>query len=471
MPSFDLASDDAVKTKARCGAPEEKIEPMLWLELLILLGCIVAGARLGGVALGTFAGIGLGVFVFVLGAPPGGPPGAVLGMIIAVITALATVQAVGGLDYLVGVAQRLLERHPGRVTFLAPIVTYLLVAASGTQHVIYALLPVIAEVSRGAGIRPERPLSISVIAAQQGLIASPISAATVALLGMLSGSDIGLGRIVAVIVPSTFLAMMAGALSVAWRGRELAEDPVYQERLASGKVEALEALPVLQGAELRAARGALALFFLGIAFVVLIGLVPELRPTYRLLVGGQLQYDRVDMAAAIMILMLAVAGLVMALFRASPEETVKGSIMKSGVVAFISILGIAWLGSSFFEHNREAIVGGISGLIEQRPWVFGLGLFALSVVLFSQAATIVTLVPVGLALGLSPALLVALYPAVNGPFFLPTYGTVLAAVSMDQTGTTKIGRFLLNHSFMVPGLVTTGVAVALALALSAVMGL
>ena len=161
------------------------------------------------------------------------------------------------------------------------------------------------------------------------------------------------------------------------------------------------------------------------------------------------------MAAAIMIVMLGIAGLTMLVFRASPEETVKGSIMRSGIVAFISILGIAWLGSSFFEHNRETIVGGISGVIEGRPWVFALGLFALSVVLFSQAATVVTLMPVGIALGLPAGLLVALYPATNGPFFLPTYGTVLAAVAMDQTGTTRIGRFVLNHSFMIPGLVTT----------------
>jgi anaerobic C4-dicarboxylate transporter DcuA len=235
-------------------------------------------------------------------------------------------------------------------------------------------------------------------------------------------------------------------------------------------VQATHAPLALEGAKLRAARGATLLFLAGIAFVVAIGIFPELRPAHRLLVDGELQYDRVDMAAAIMIVMLAIAGLTMLVFRASPEETVKGSIMRSGVVAFISILGIAWLGSSFFEHNREAIVGGISGLVEERPWIFAFGLFALSAVLFSQAATVVTLMPVGLALGLSPALLVALYPAVNGSFFLPTYGTVLAAVSMDQTGTTRIGRYVLNHSFMIPGLVTAISAVGLALLLSSVMG-
>jgi anaerobic C4-dicarboxylate transporter-like protein len=444
---------------------------VVWLELFILLACIVAGARLGGIALGTIAGLGLVIFVFLLGAPPGGPPGAVLGMIIAVITALAAMQAVGGLDYLVQVAQRLLHKHPQYITFLAPAVTYVLVAASGTQHVIYALLPVIAEVSRGANIRPERPLSISVIAAQHGVIASPISAATVALLGVLAGADIGLGQIVAIIVPSTFLAVMIGALSVAWKGRALSDDPVYQERLASWKVEAIDAIPELEGKALRVARGATLLFLGAIALVVIVGLYPELRPSYAVRVGDTLQYDQIDMAAAIMIVMLAIAGITMLVFRASPEETVKGSIMRSGIVAFISILGIAWLGSSFFEHNRDVIVGGISGVIEGRPWVFALGLFALSVVLFSQAATVVTLMPVGLALGIPPTLMIVLYPATNGPFFLPTYGTVLAAVAMDQTGTTRIGRYLLNHSFMVPGLVTTSSAVCLAWLFSRIVGL
>jgi anaerobic C4-dicarboxylate transporter DcuA len=444
---------------------------VIWLEFAILIGCIVAGARLGGISLGTISGLGLVVFVFILGAPPGGPPAEVLGMIIAVITALAAMQAVGGLDYLVQVAQRLLRSHPQYVTFLAPVVTYILVAASGTQHVIYALLPVIAEVSRGAGIRPERPLSISVIAAQHGLIASPISAATVALVGVLAGTGVSLPQVIAVIVPSTFIAVLIGALSVAWRGVPLAEDPVYQARLAEGDFSASEALPELAGSALVTARRATLLFMAGIAFVVLIGIFPDLRPSYSVLVEGVTQYDQIDMAAAIMIVMLAIAGLTMTLLGASPEATVKGTIMRSGVIAFISILGVAWLGSSFFEHNRETIVGGISGLVAQAPWVFGLGLFALSVVLFSQAATIVTLMPVALALGLSPVLLVALYPAVNGPFFLPTYGTVLAAVSMDQTGTTRIGRYLLNHSFMRPGLVTTVSAVALSLFFSRLIGL
>ena len=206
---------------------------MIWLELLILLACIVIGARLGGISLGTVAGIGLVIFVFAFGMPPGGPPGVVIGMIIAVITALATLEAAGGLDYLGSVADWIMRRKPQYITFVAPVVTYLLVVASGTTHVIYALLPVIAEVSRKAGIRPERPLSMSVIASQQGLIASPVSAVTAALLGTLVGGP-ALPQILMVVIPATLVGLAAGTLSVAFRGVELADDPEYQRRLAAG---------------------------------------------------------------------------------------------------------------------------------------------------------------------------------------------------------------------------------------------
>lgn len=442
---------------------------MLWVELAILLACIVIGARLGGMALGPVAGLGLIVFVFVFAMPPGRPPTAVLGMIVAVVTALAAMEAAGGLDYLVLVADRILRKRPQYITVVAPLVTYVLIFASGTQHVIYALLPVIAEVSRKAGIRPERPISISVIAAQHGLIASPISAATVALLGVLTPLGVGLPQVMMVILPSTLLAVLIGAISVAWRGLPLGDDPDYQERLASGKLPPPQAARELPPAELTRARGSTLLFLAGIVFVVLLGLYPGLRPSYSIIAEGGASAAQVDPAAAIMIVMLGIGGLILLLFHASPEAAMKGSIMRGGLSAVISILGISWLGSSFFTGNEAQIVGGISELIRQAAWVFAVGLFFLSALLFSQAATIVTLLPVGVGLGLPAPLLVAMYPAVNGAFFLPTYGTVLAAVAFDQTGTTRIGKYLLNHSFMRPGLVTTISATLLAMLFSAMV--
>ena len=439
---------------------------MFWIELALFLACIVIGARVGGIGLGTVAGIGLMIFVFLFHLPPGSPPGTVLGMIIAVITALSVMQAAGGLDFLVQTAEGILRRKPHQITFLGPLVTYILVFAAGTQHVIYALLPVIAEVSRRAGIRPERPMSISVIASLQGVIASPVSAVTVSLVGVLGAMNVGLTQIMIVIIPSTILGVAAGILSVWWRGKELNEDPDYLKRLQEGNVKSVETSAPLKGKARTQAIGSCIVFVLAILSVVAIGIFPGLRPVYQKIGEGVTETGQVEMGRAIMILMLCAAGIMMLLFKASPEAAVKGSMMKGGLVALISILGVSWLGSSFFEANQSVIVQSISSEIKSHPWIFAAGLFTLSILLFSPAATIAILAPVGLALGLGAKEMIGSYPSVNGLFFLPTYGTILAAVSFDQTGTTRIGKYLLNHSFMVPGLVTTIVATIAALILS-----
>lgn len=429
---------------------------MFWVELLVVLVCIFVGARLGGIALGTVAGIGLVVLVFIFGLPPGMPPRTVLGMILAVVTAAATMQAAGGLDYLVTIAERALRIWPAGITIVAPIVAYVFTFAAGTGHIVYALLPVIAEVSRNAGVRPERPLSIATIASQQAITASPISAATVALLGLLSPTGIQLHQILLICIPSTLLGSLIGALSVMWKGPELQDDPIYQERLAKGLIEPSAKMATLSGADLFRARGSVVAFMLAAVLVVILGLFPHLRPTYTILSGGgQEGLEQLAMAPAIMILMLAAAGINMIFFKASPVTSVKGSIMSAGMVALISIAGLGWVGSSFFEGNKSMIVASISGAVQQHPWVFALGLFALSILLSSQAATVVTLMPVGVALGLGAPAMIAMFPAVNGYFFLPTYATLLAAISFDRTGTTRIGKYVLNHSFMLPGMVAT----------------
>jgi anaerobic C4-dicarboxylate transporter DcuA len=426
---------------------------MMWIELLILFACIVIGARLGGIGLGTMGGIGLVILVFVFGLPPGSPPGIVLGMIIAVITALASMQSAGGLDYLISLATKVMRKNPQNITFVAPFVTYFLILASGTQHVIYALLPVIAEVSTKAGVRPERPLSISVTASMYGVISSPISAATVALLGALVSFNVSLLQIMIVIIPASILGLIVGTLSVAWKGKDLKDDPEYQEKIKSGKIQEASAAIEMAKEKIGSARNSLLIFLVAIVVVVFIGIFPELRPSYEMFTGKESTFQQLEMGDAIMIIMLAAAGIMMIFFKAKPGEAVKGSIMTGGVVAVISILGVSWMGSSFFEGNRIEIVGGISDIIKQAPWVLALGLFVLSMLLFSQAATVVTLMPVAVVLGMPLWVLIAVYPAVNGFFFLPTYGTVLAAVSFDRTGTTKIGKYLLNHSFMLPGFV------------------
>ena len=444
---------------------------MIWIELAIFLACIVIGSRIGGIGMGTIAGLGLIIFVFILRMPPGSPPVIVLGMILAVITALSTMEAAGGLDYLVSVAEKVMRKNPKSITFVAPLVTYVLIFASGTQHVIYALLPVISEISIKAGVRPERPMSISVIAAMHGLIASPISAATVALVGSLAGLNVALPQIMMVTIPATLIAVVIGAFSVLRKGKELKDDPVFQERLAKGLIKSSSntATKVLTGNELKRAKGSTIMFFTAIILVVIVGMFPSLRPTYQIVVDGTAETGQITMGNTIIILMLATAGLIMILFKAKAGDSVASKTMKSGIVALISILGISWLGSSFYEANQVVIIDNIKHLIEGQQWVFAFGLFILSILLFSQAATVTILVPVGVALGIAPAILIGVYPAVNGYFFLPTYGTVIAAVSFDQSGTTHIGKYLLNHSFMLPGLITTTSAVVLALILSSII--
>ena len=442
---------------------------MVWIELCVLLACILVGARVGGIALGTVAGLGLVVLVFIFGLPPGMPPRTVLGMIVAVVTAAATMQAAGGLNYLAAVADRALRVWPGGITIIAPLVTYVVTFAAGTVHIVYALLPVIAEVSRKAGVRPERPLSIATIAAQQAVTASPISAATVALLALLTPQGVQLKQILLICVPATLLGSLIGALAVLRKGPELEDDPIYKERLAQGLISSDTSPVSLTGQQLSRARGSVIVFLLAAVLVVVLGFLPSLRPTYTAVSGGQESIEQLDMAPAIMMMMFAAAGVNMLLFRASAAETIKTSIMSAGMVALISIAGLGWLGSSFFEGNKQLIVGSISGVVQQHPWVFALGLFVLSILLASQAATVVTLMPVALGLGLGAPALIAMFPAVNGYFFLPTYATMLAAISFDQTGTTRIGKYVLNHSFMLPGMVATVSSVSIGFLLAKVV--
>ncbi len=432
---------------------------MLFVELGVVLLAIFLGSRVGGAGLGTVAGLGLAVLVFVFGLPPSSPPKDVLAIILAVVTAAATMQAAGGLDVLVAVAESLLRKKPSWITFAGPLVSYVFTFCSGTGHVAYSILPVIAEVSRKAGVRPERPLSISVIASQAAITASPLAAATAGLVALLSPHGIELGDILVVCVPSTLIGVLMGALSVYKRGPELADDPDYRARLASGKVEPPKALPRLEGRARRNAIGSVVVFLSAAALIVLFGMLPGLRPSFPVSADPDAQLKALGMPQVIQFLMYSASGVMMLLFGAKPDATIKGSVGQAGMVAIISVLGLGWLGSCFYEGNSAAIVNGLSGMVQEHTWVFALAMFALSILLFSQASTVATLIPVGLALGIPAATLVAYFPAVNGYFFLPTYGTIVAAVAFDQTGTTRLGRYVIDHSFMRPGLVSVFTAI------------
>lgn len=428
----------------------------MWLQLLFVLLAIIVGARVGGIGLGVFGGLGLAVLTFVFGLEPTTPPIDVMLMIVAVIAAAGCMQAAGGLDLMVKWAEKILRRHPQRITLLSPLVTYLFTFFAGTGHVAYSVLPVIAEVARETGIRPERPMGIAVIASQQAITASPISAATVALLSMLAGYDITLFDILKISIPCTLVGVLVGALYSMRVGKELKDDPVYQARLKSGELSGVNYCT----AEVANPGKALTsvLLFLGATVgIVLFGSIDSLRPSFQTSEGVVVM----QMAHIIEVLMLSVAALILLLTGTSGMKAAKSSVFNAGMQAVVAIFGIAWMGDTFISGNIAVIKENIFGLVTDMPWLFGIALFVMSILLFSQAATIRALLPLGMALGISPYMLIALFPAVNGYFFIPNYPTVVAAINFDTTGTTRIGKYVLNHSFMMPGLISTIVAVGL----------
>ena len=381
----------------------------MWLQLIVVLAAIVIGARLGGIGLGVMGGAGLALLCFVFGLQPTAPPIDVMLMIVAVISAASCMQAAGGLDYMVKLAERLLRKHPAWVTLLSPLVTYLFTFVAGTGHIAYSVLPVIAEVARETKIRPERPLGIAVIASQQAITASPISAATVALLGMLAGFDISLFDILKISVPATLIGVLVGAFCSMKVGKELVNDPEYQRRLKEGMIESRLAETTVSF-DLQKARISVGIFLLATFLIVLFGSVDALRPVFW--ADGKLV--PLDMPSIIEIIMLSTSALILIICRIDGIKAVQGSIFSAGMQAVIAIFGIAWMGDTFIAGNLSSLTSSIEGVVQSMPWLFGVALFVMSILLYSQAATIRAVLPLGIALGISPWMLIALFPAVNG---------------------------------------------------------
>lgn len=438
----------------------------LILEFAVVLAAIAIGARKSGIALGLWGGAGLFVLVAGFGAKPTSPPVDVMLIILAVIMAASVMEAAGGIDFLVRVAERIIRRNPKRVTIIAPLVTWTFTFLAGTGHIVYPLLPVIYEVARKAGIRPERPMSIAAIASQQAITASPVAAATAAMIGLFAEKGMaqwGLPQILMICVPSTLIGVLVAALVQTRVGKELADDPVYQARLKAGDVEAAELVASNAAVELpRTARTSAYIFLVGVALVVIAGLFPALR----VLPGAK---DPLAMPVVIEILMLTIAAILLVVTNAKPDAIPRTATCRAGVVALVGIFGLAWLGDTFIGANRDTIVGALGNLAKAAPWTFAFGLFFASVLLYSQAATARALMPLGLTLGIAPPVLIGMFPAVNGYFFIPTYGTLIATINFDRSGTTRIGRYVLNHSFMLPGLIATGTAVAIGLAIARII--
>lgn len=423
---------------------------MILPELIIVLAAIYLGARLGGPGIGLAGGVGVLILTLGFQIKPGAIPFDVIEIIMAVIAAIAAMQVAGGMDYLVSLAERLLRKHPRYITFLAPLVTYFMSLLAGTGHTAFSTLPVIAEVAKEQGVRPSRPLSIAVIASQVAITASPLSAAVVFFSSILEPKGISYLGLLSVAIPSTMIAIFLTALVTNFLGKELKEDDVYQQRLAKGEV-------VLRGEtvfeEKPGAKRSVLLFLFGILAVMLYA--TAISETVGLIANPVLPRNE-----AIVVFMLTIAALICLSCKVDTSSILSASTFKSGMSACICVMGVAWLGDTFVKAHIGEIQQFAGQLLQDYPWMLAVILFFASTLLYSQAATAKALMPAALLLGVSPVTAVASFAAVSALFVLPTYPTLLAAVEMDDTGSTRIGKFVFNHSFIVPGMLAIVLSVA-----------
>ena len=435
---------------------------LILFQLFIVLALIFIGARVGGIGLGIYGMVGVFILVFIFGMHPGKVPIDVMLIIASVITATAALQAAGGLDYLVGLAAKFLRKHPTHITYYGPLTTWLFCLVAGTAHTSYSLLPIISEIAKNSKIRPERPMTVATIAASLGITGSPMSAATAAVIStdLLGGQGIELKDILFVCIPASLIAILVASFVQNRVGKELEDDPEYQRRVRDGIINPeseAKAMNQMTNQPAPHAKRAVLAFLLGVVLVVIFGSVPSLRPTFE--VDGVVK--QLSMPETIEILMMSIAALILLVGKASVKKAVSGNIFSAGMNAMIAIFGIAWMGDTFFNGNIEFFKSHIAEIVAEYPFLFSVALFIMSIMLFSQAATVRTLFPLGIGLGIPPLALVAMFPAVNGYFFIPNYPTEVAAINFDITGTTRIGKYVLNHSFQLAGFITTFVSIGI----------
>ncbi|WP_016603166.1 anaerobic C4-dicarboxylate transporter, partial [Yersinia pestis] len=421
---------------------------MIAVELVIVLLAIFLGARLGGIGIGFAGGIGVLVLA-IIGVKPGSIPFDVISIIMAVIAAISAMQVAGGMDYLVQQTEKLLRKNPKHITILAPLVTYFLTIFAGTGNISLSALPVIAEVAKEQGIKPCRPLSTAVVSAQIAITASPISAAVVYMSSVMEGQGVSYLHLLMIVIPSTLCAVFVMSLIVSWCfSSKLSDDPIYLKRLEEGLV-------TLRGDTVKVikprAKTSVLLFLAGVLCVVAYAIINS--PSV-----GLVETPLMNTTNAILIIMLSVATITTLVCSVDTDSILNSSTFKAGMSACICILGVAWLGDTFVQHNLEWIKETAGSLIQAHSWLLAVIFFFCSALLYSQAATAKALMPMALALNVSPLAAIASFAAVSGLFILPTYPTLVAAVQMDDTGTTRIGRFVFNHPFFIPG--TIGVALA-----------
>jgi anaerobic C4-dicarboxylate transporter DcuB len=437
---------------------------MFFVQFFLVLTAILLGIRRGGIALGLIGGLGVSVLVFVFRVAPSEPPIQVMLIILAVVTASSALQVAGGLDYLVQLTERLLRAHPNRVTILAPLCTFFLTVCVGTGHAVYALFPVIADVAWRTRIRPERPMAVSSVAAQMGITASPVAAAVTTFLGysIRMGTPVTIFDIVKITLPSGVVGVIAAALWSLNRGKDLDKDPEFQARMKdpafASQLE--QKVTTLDKALPRTAKPSVAIFFSGVLFIVVLALrdtfanagyhMPNILPV----IGGK----AIPMTTVVQMVMLGFGAFILFATNIKAYEIAKSSVFAAGMTAVVSIFGIAWMSDTFITSNQAFLIQNMRAMVVAAPWTFAIAMFCVSAFVKSQAATLTVMMPFGIALGLPAKLMLGLMPASYAYFFFCFYPSDLAAISMDRTGTTHIGKYLLNHSFMIPGFIGVGVS-------------
>ena len=435
------------------------------IQLLIVLGALWVGSRYGSLALGAISGIGLAILVFAFGLKPGTPPTDVISIIIAAVTCAGIKQASGGMDWLIQIAEKMLRKHPDRITFLAPLTTFFLTVLVGTGHVVYTLMPIICDIALKKGIRPERPCGVASIASQVGITCSPIAAAVVAFVTISNANnfDITIPRVLMVSIPACICGLMAAAAASYHRGLDLDKDPVFQRKIADPEQRAFiygSNSTTLDKTIPQSAKNAVFIFLGALAVIVLFAAIPALLPSWD---GKPLKMNLV-----IQIVMIAAAALMIIFCKAQPKKAVAGPVWQSGMVAVVAIYGIAWMADTYFSNYMPEIQAMLEDIVKDYPWSIALVFFMVSVLINSQGAVVVSMLPLAYSLGIPGPVLLGVLPSVYGYFFIPNYPSDIATVNFDRSGTTVIGKYLLNHSFMMPGLICVCVSTIVAYILSSI---
>ncbi|GLT17910.1 anaerobic C4-dicarboxylate transporter [Vibrio zhanjiangensis] len=436
---------------------------MFYVHMLLLLTIIFIGIRHGGIAFGLLGGLGVSVLAFVFGIAPGSPPISVMLIILAVVAASATLEASGGLQLLVRFAERLLRKHPSQIVFLGPLCTYTLTVLVGTGHSVYPLLPVIYDVAYKKGIRPERPMAMASVASQMGITASPIAAAAAVVMATAADNHltISLGSVLLVTIPATLFGVLTGCAWSLRRGKDLAHDPEFIQRCADPEFKAQlidneQDNVQAEGVNAQAKKG-LSIFLAGIVVVVFVAMFGH---DLALLPQG------VKMSVAIQFLMLSIGAIILLATKVEPKKIVHCNVFIAGMTAVVIIFGIAWMSDTIISFHKPYLISLVSDLVAAHPWTFALAMFVVSIFLKSQAAVLTIMLPLGFAMGIPTPVLIGVLPACYAYFFFPFYPSDLAAITFDRSGTTRIGKYVLNHSFLLPGFIGVSTATTMAYIIS-----